>query len=215
MDPELFVRCVERLHPLQLCHITFVSGSNGIDGLRRLVALTKLNPAVRIEGTYILTVLGIIQTGQWENVGRTIPVYGLMYADADLLSPIARDIERISVRDHYAKALFTSSPANKLAAATTIIGSVLNQSILDEVESWGARIDSRLTEIDGIPAVVFTLSNNDDGTELVEVALDGWSGRTAIDGSWGDTPLYIDPEKIRQLIYSALTDCLDRVTAAK
>lgn len=211
MDTKLFIECARRLHPLQACYLTFMPGSNGIAGLKRLVALTRSHPSVRIETHQNLDVLCVVEFGQWESIGRTITVYDLMRVDPELLSPMARDIERIAAGDHFAKALFTTKQAKKLAAATTIIGSVLNQSILDKVESWGARIDGKLAEIDGIPAVVFTLFNNEDGTELVKVSIDGWSGRTSVGNAWGDTRC-IDPQQIRELIYSALTDHIDAVT---
>jgi hypothetical protein len=211
MDSKLFVACIARLHPLQAVYLTFNNGGGGIVGLRRLIALAKSTPTIQVEGIAFIELQAVLQSGLWENISRTVTVYGLAHADEDSLVSIARDLERIAAGEHFAKGIFTSNKAKQLAAVTTIIGAVLNRSLLDEVKSWGARVDGRLEDIDGIPAVTFTLFNVGDNEELVKVTVDGWSGRTAIDGVWGDRRCSLSSQ-IGELVYSALTDRLDRLT---
>jgi len=188
-----------------------MSGGGGIAGLKRLVALTRSNPLVKFDTypSHESKFLSVVESGQWRSTCRTFTVYGLMYGEPELLSLIARDIECIAVEDHFAKAIFTyiDYPARKLAAVTTIIGSVINQGLIDKVKSCGARIDAQLSEIEGVPAMVFTLFNKENNTELVKFSIDGWSGRISVGNAWGDTHCN-GPQQIRELIYSALTDRL-------
>jgi hypothetical protein len=76
----------------------------------------------------------------------------------------------------------------------------------------GVRIFGKLVEIEGLPAVEFILLNADTSKKLVSVSVDGWSGRIAVDGVWGDRS-YVEPQNLRECIYSALTDHLDKITA--
>ena len=65
---------------------------------------------------------------------------------------------------------------------------------------------------DGLPGIDFTIRNTDNEI-LVSVILDGWSGRMAVNGVFGDE-LYVQPKQIRSLVSKALEACLEKLTAA-
>lgn len=213
MEAKLLSACAGRLHLLQAIHVTFVTGSGGIAGLRRLLNLIRSSPKVRIELSQLIALQFVAESGRWEHVSRTVMVYGIMHADADLLEPMARDVESVHAGQHFASRLFVSSERKQHAAATDILLAVLNQSTLDQVEEYSARIDGKLCLIDGIPAITFTIFNKETNEKLVELSIDGFSGRYAIDGKWGDQR-FSDAQGVRERIYSVLTDRLDMLTAA-
>ena len=212
MEARKLISCARRLHILQAIYLTFNPGDDSVAGLRRLFGLTRSNSSVRIEQSSLLSLNGVIQSGRWERVNHKVMVYGLMHAEDDFLTPIARDLQSVATGDHGASGLFTSNAKRQQETAQQIIESVLNESIVQEVKSWGAKIVGRFTMYDNLPAVEFFISDAATGEKLVNVAVDGWSGRMAVDEVWGDRR-YSDPQELRERIYSALTDSLDLVTA--
>ena len=71
---------------------------------------------------------------------RTIKVYGLQHADPVLLEQIARDVEKVAVPDHGAKALFTTRVRAFEEAAAKITREVITDQLRTDVEGWGLNI---------------------------------------------------------------------------
>lgn len=211
MDASLFCACAARLHTLQAMYITFATGQGGVAGLRRLMTIAQSSTFFRIEQSQVMMLQCVAESGRWEHVSRTVTVYGIMKVHPSLLESLARDIESIHAGDHFAKAIFTSSEKKQHAATTDILLAVLNTAVLNEVEGYGVRVDGRLCSIDGIPAITFSFFKKASNEKLVELSIDGFSGRYAIGDAWGDRR-FISAKDVQERMYSVLTDCLDKLT---
>jgi hypothetical protein len=139
MDANKFMACVNRLYILQVIHLTFNPGNDSIVGLRRLISLIRSKPRVRIEQFSLAPLITVAESGDWQNVSRTVAVYGLMHAEQNLLAALARDVEKVAVSDHGAKALFTSNKKRQEETAAEIIRRVVDSSLVAEVTSWGGK----------------------------------------------------------------------------
>jgi hypothetical protein len=193
-------------------YITFKPGADGISGLMRLIALSKSNPSVRINDNLIL-LLAVIESGEWQRVSRTVTVYGMMHAHPDLLTPLARDVESVKTGDHFASGLWTSKEIRRQEATRTIIDSILAPKFLAEVSDWGLTASAWNVDCDGLPGIEFRVSSPASGRkELVNVILDGWSGRMAVNKVFGDVRCS-SPTQVQDLIRSEMMTALEAMTA--
>lgn len=209
MKPEMFLARIKRLHGLQDVTLTFNEGNDSISSLRRLRSL-----GARTSEQDASAVLAVIQSGDWcGDRNRTIAFWNLGLIDEATLLHVARDVESMKTSDHWASGLMTGRKKRQDDVITQLIGEVLTESFVAEVQEWGAIIEGHFAEIDGLPAVEFAIRNTDTCETLVVVAVDGWSGRYSIDGVWGDRR-FSNAQGVRERIYSALTDALEEATAA-
>lgn len=217
MDKDKLLACAQRIAFLQAIHVTFLN--NGISGLQRLMQLAASNPAVRIEENQKMGLYAVVQSGQWQSVSRTVMVYGLSKVRPDLLEPIAKDIESLSVGDHFAKGVFTSSPKKKQDAFDMVARTTLSPHFTYEMEGWGVKIEPKLIEIEGLPAVQFNILNIANSNHLFAFVIDGWSGRYGVQKAGVASPAwedcrFSDSQGVRERIYSAITDYIDLPAAA-
>ncbi|OHA17784.1 MAG: hypothetical protein A2664_04230 [Candidatus Taylorbacteria bacterium RIFCSPHIGHO2_01_FULL_46_22b] len=214
MDAKKFIACAKKTHLLQPVFLKF--NRDGITGVSRLIGLTRSCPGVRIDQGDLTASMAVEMSQDWGNErNRTIKVHGLCHVHPALLEPMARDIEQVSVPDHGAKALFTSRVRTFEEAAAKITREVITLPLRAEIEGWGLNIfsDPRTQRLeDGLPGIDFTLRDADGGV-LVTVTLDGWSGRMAVNGVFGDE-LYVQPKQLEKLIRTSLEACLERMTTA-
>lgn len=210
MDSKMFLACIKRAD-FQTVFVTF--NKDGLSALQRIYGLSKHKPGPMIEQSYQFLVETVLSTRNWErDVNRTISMCLLDRIDENTLITIARDVEKIECGRHAASAINTTRIKTKTDGAKAIIDGVLNETILSEVSSWGVNVEGELVEYEGLPAIEFRITNSDSGELFAKVFVDGWSGRMGRNGEWGDRR-YTDPQQLREMIYSALTDALDAVTA--
>ena len=213
MEAKKLIACASRLHILQAAYLTFNPGKDGIAGLRRFIGLTRSNQTVRIEPPgNVVPLLTVIQNGDWQRVSRTVMVYGLMHAEADFLTPMARDVESIATGEHGAKALFTSNTKRQQEAAAQIIASIMTPLFADHIKDWGCLIERELINHEGLPGIKFVVRSTSDNSPLVAVFLDGFTGRMAVNGDFGDTR-YSHPDQLREAVMNALVQKLEGMTA--
>lgn len=208
----MFVACAKRLHPLQPAFLTF--NKDGIVGVSRLIGLTRSCPGVRIDPGDFMAATAVEISQDWGHErNRTVQVHGLHQADSALLEPMARDVEKVAVPDHGAKALFTTRTRTFEEAAAKITSEVISGSLRAEIESWGLNVfsDPRMHLVDGLPGIDFTVRDGDNQI-LLTVTLDGWSGRMAVNGIWGNA-LYTAPRQLQFLIRKSLERYLEVATA--
>lgn len=209
MESNTFLTRIQRLYSLQAVDVTFNKGSDSISSLRRLRKL-----GAKVSEQEALNLLAIIDSNDWgTDKNRTVTFWNLGLLDEATLTHVAQDIESIKTGDHWASGLTTSRKKRQEEVTQQLIADVLNENIIEEVSSWGASIEGHFAEIDGLPAIEFAVRNQETCETLVVVAVDGWSGRYAINGEWGDRR-FTDAQSVRERIYSALTDALDKATAA-
>ena len=212
MDSKLFVTCVRRLHSVQIVYLTFRLGQEGNVGLRQFVSLVESTPGILAVEPGLFHLKRTLRSGPLENVRRTVIVYGLAHADPGLLEQIAPGLDHIASVQHRASRLFTSSPSVRLVVADAILELILEPNLVYEIWGWGVGISGNFKEIDGLPAVVFDLYDQHDGKDLLKIAIDGWSGRIGVNGTWGDR-MAGSPDELQRLILSALVGRLDAMTA--
>lgn len=211
MDSKKFLACVKRA-PFQMVFVTF--NTDGFSGLRRIFGLSRTSTnGPKIDQSYMTTVHAVVNSNLWEkDANRTVPICSLDRIDEDTLVNIARDVEKVECGRHAASAINTTRVKTKTDGAKAIIDGVLNENILSEVSNWGATVEGELVEYEGLPAIEFRITNSDSGELLAKVFVDGWSGRMGRNGEWGDRR-YTDHQQLREMIYSAMTDALEAVTA--
>ena len=214
MEAKRFIKLVHMLCTPQVIYITFSPDAEGIKGLRCLNALIVSNNFVLITQS-LVQMLAVIETGEWQNVSRTVAVYGMAYADDDPLVAIARGVEKVEVSDHGAKGLFTSRESSFVEAAASITNAVMDKNLYDTVEGWGLRLysDPRMAmdRNGGLPGISFIVRDGDSDV-ILTVSLDGWSGRMAVnDGEWSDV-VYTQAFQLQVRIREALTQYLDYAT---
>ncbi len=157
----------------------------------------------------MLNLVAVAESGRWERVSRTVPVYGLAYTSNESLELIACSLESVSAGEHYAKALFTSNKHRQLAAQTKIIGEVLNKRVLDGIQEFGLNATAKLIDIDGIQALEFSIVA--DSAPVVQIRIDGFSGRMQIKGKWGDVR-FSEPTQIQDILLAELEAYLELAT---
>lgn len=212
MTADKLIACTRRLHLIQAIYLTFQPGLSGIIGLRRLIALQRSNSLVKIDPGIMIGLLAVNLSGEWDRVSRTVPVYGMMHVENDVLTAIAPDLENVSTGDHIASKLFTSSQKKQDQAFQELIKSIASQLFVGHIRDWGCLIAFDLVEFEDLPGLQFTITNAGDQTKIVEVILDGFSGRMAVDGKFGNTRCS-HPDQIRKVIVDALAEKLEGMTA--
>ena len=213
MTADKLIACVCRLHFLQVIYLTFQSSRGSISGLRRLIALIQSNPTVEIDQGVLIGLLCVTQSGEWERVSRTVPVYGMMHVENDVLNAIAPDLENVSAGDHIASKLFTSNPRKRQQVADELKQSIASELFIGHIKDWGGAIAFDLVDFEGLPGMKFTIISASDQTKIVEIILDGFTGRMAVDGKFGDTQCS-HPDQIRKVIVDAFAEKLENLTAA-
>lgn len=208
---DKFIACTHRLHVSQVIYLTFQTGPSGITGLEYLIKLTQSNHAIRIQGAMI-GLLAVTQSGEWQRVSRTVAVYGLMNAENNELATISSYLENVSAGDHIASKLFTSNPKKRGLAASELIESIGSELFIGHIKDWGCTSKSELVDFEGLPGIKFSINSADDQSRIVEVILDGFSGRMAVDGKFGDMRCS-HPDQIRKVIVEALIEKLECMTA--
>ena len=213
MEAQMFVTQAKRLHSSQVAFITF--NKDGIIGVSRLIGLTRSCPGVSIATGDLSAIMAVEMSRDWgHDRNRTVQVCGLTNSDPALLAPIARDVEKIAVPEHAAKALFTTRTRMFEEAAAKITRDVITDELRKEVEDWGLNIfsDPRMSLKDNLPGIDFTIRNMDNET-IFSVILDGWSGRLFVNGEWGNC-CYTQPRQLQFIIRKNLEACLEKLTAA-
>lgn len=213
MTKDNLIACVRRLHRLQAIYLTFQTGPGSITALRRLIALVRSNPAVRIDQGIMIGLLAVTQSGEWQRVNRTIAVYGMMFVKNDEFTDIAQDLESVSAGDHIASKLFTSNPRKKQQVIIELTQSIASDLFVNHIKDWGCTMAFDLVDLEGLPGMKFTINSADDHGKIVEVILDGFSGRMAVDGTFGDIRCS-DPDQVRKVIADALVEKLENMTAS-
>lgn len=213
MDSKKLIACVGRLAPTQAIHLTFPKTQDGIHGLNKFMNICEENRNIRCGDLGSRGVVSIIQKSNWgNNVDRTFCVWGLKHSTPVDLERLAPYIESVSTSPHFASAIFGGSEPKRKTAAVEIVRAVANRSLIDELSSYGCFIAAGLYELDSLPVIHFAIKNTGDQQEIARVTLDGFSGTLAVDGKWLTDRRFSDAESVRQRIYSAMTDALDKLT---
>lgn len=212
MKSSTFLSCVGRLHPRQAIYLTFMNGTVGILGVKELLRLTSSSSVTLTDPRVEAGLLVVKQGNRWEGVSRTVAVSSLYEAPSGSLDTIAASLECVAAGDHFAKALFTGSKAKLSGEVEAIVREVLDGALVYDVEEWGFTVKGELIDIEGLPAIKFTITK--DSLPVVRVSLDGWSGRAQVNKSpWSDTRCS-SADQVRQFIRTAFEKYLELATAA-
>lgn len=93
----------------------------------------------------------------------------------------------------------------------TLARECVPETLIELVDDWGLRIESRFVQDDNFPKFIFAIKNGEN--IVVEVVLDGWSGRICTNGVWGETYRY--PRQVTAVLREQLDAYLERSTHAE
>lgn len=211
MNRETFLACIGRLHPRQMINLNFMPGANGIPGVCKLLSLSQVSSGMEISRGMLMNLAAVADSSRWESVSRMVPVFGLMSADQDLAGAIAPHLESVNTDEHFAQGLFTNNQPRQKAALDRIIAAVLTGAILHDVEDWGLTASGVLHEINGLPAVKFTVLHLT--RPIFRVCIDGFSGRMQVSSQWSDHRC-IDAGPLQSAIRHAVESYVERTAGA-
>lgn len=208
MDSGEFALYINRLHPLQGVQVKF--GKDGMTGLFRLHALLESNRAVRLDERGKTAMEIVFMARNWcGDQNRTYLVFGLQKADPAMLAAIAKDVESIDSGYHLLKGIMSGRQKSRDEAYKQLVNGVLTKSFLTEASVWDLSISGHLSEFESIPCVEFTLRLENEHTNIL---VDGWSGRMAVDGKFGDE-MVVSHGQIQNLLREEIEKILEKVTA--
>lgn len=211
MDTKMFIAKVKRLHPLQSVALRF--GANGTTGLRRLQALISSNSRVRMDDRDKALMFAVAISGNWGGSAqnRDYTVYGLSCAEEGMLEAIGRDVEHMTIGQHGAQSLMTGRQKLRDEAAAKLASSVLTSEFCKEIQGLGINTISEIGELESLPFIKFALSYEDQ--TIAAVVVDGWSGRIAVNGTFGNE-MYVRPQQIQNELREQMNRVLEKLTAA-
>lgn len=218
MDTGKFTTCALRLNHLQAFYITFTPNAVGIQGLRRLIGVAGADQGIRIEQSQITGLVAVAESGAWEQVPKTVTVFGASYMSTGDLAVIAPYVESVRAGQHFADGIFTNSTKKRDEAFKTVTGTI-SPAFKYEMQEWGVKIDPKLIEIQGLPAIQFNVTDINTSAHLFAFVIDGWSGMYGIQKMGISMPdwknqRFSDGQGIREQIRSAVMEYLDQATMA-
>lgn len=210
MDRQQFVTKIRRLHPTQSVTIRFAE--TGMMGLMRLSSLLRNDSRVHLVDKDKVIMTAVLMSGWWEgSLNRNYTVYGLSQADDGWLYEISKDVESIELAEHGAKGIMSGRQKMQREAVQKIVGEVLTHNFVKEMADWGMSVADKFGALEGLPFVSFTLSYGE--VTVTSAAIDGWSGRIAINGKFGNE-CYICPDQIQMILRSQMESMLEKITSA-
>lgn len=212
MDSRKLVACATRLHHRQAAYLTFAT--NGINGLRRL--LTQQGQ-MTVDQNQIVFLMAVAQSGEWQQISKTVMVWNLHKVAPTILEAIAKDVESISAGDHILKGIFTGSQRKKEGAYQDFL-SILSPAFCHEMGGWGVKIDPRIVEINELPVVQLNIQNKETSSHLFTLVIDGFSGRCGIQKgisqvTWGEHR-FTGNQTVRDWVKTQVIEYLEDATAA-
>lgn len=210
MNIDNLLSSFTRLHSSQRVSLRFKE-QDGIIGLIRLRGLIESNPNIRILDGENVAMAAVIMSQSWGgDMNRTYHVFGISSANQDFLREILRDVESVEVSDHGAKGLMSRRQKRRDDVSKEIFEQVLVPELLEEIRGWDLDITGYLDKLsDDTPSLEFRLTYNN--AAVISITLDGFSGRMAIDGLWGNE-LYTHPEQLQRVIRNAMEHALEVMT---
>lgn len=211
MEASKLIACIKRLHFMQALYITFKNDFDGIAGLRFILSITKWRALVFDDAT-LAGLVAVTESGRWESVSRTVPVYGMRHLTEEQLQVLVPSIESIHAGEHFAKKLFTNNSKCRRKAVEEITREVLTNEFKKRTDSeWGYEWTAELfLDPDDMPMVAFTAWI---GRTKVVVDLDGFTGRVFHTGHWSDTR-FSTAQQVREELDRVFLQVLERTTAA-
>lgn len=202
---------------LQAIYITFSNG--GIYGLSRLIQLTGFNDDIQIDQKQKAGLCGVVQTGKWESVSKTVTVWGITKASTEELGPIAKDVESVHAGDHFAKGIFTNNVKSKQTSFESISQAVLTPAFQDEMGEWYVRIEPKLVDIESLPVLQFNVIDTSSSSHLLALVIDGLTGQYGVQNSANQLPKWENrrfsgSQDVREWIDLTVTDYLNSATTA-
>ncbi|MDO8584069.1 MAG: hypothetical protein Q7R83_02725 [bacterium] len=213
MEPKIVERRVERAHPLQRVLLTFMDGQQGIEGLIQLLRI-RANNEITMDDLAYGIVLAVVLSRKWDRPqNRQVSVNFQPTRNASWIGRlIGPHLEQMEVyTPHAVKPIMTSRQMKREEAADTIIKTVLTVDLLEEARGWDMKITGELDASEqGLRTIVFMIM---PGTVHVKtIVLDGWSGRTFIDGVGSET-MVTDLATVTALLQRQITTYVEQATA--
>lgn len=202
---------IKRLHLLQCVALCF-NEQSGMVGLMRLRGLLSSHKNVHLTTHEEFEMEAVIASQNWSGAkSRTYHVYGLHIVDDAFLREILKDVDKVEPGDHGAKGLLTGREKRRKEVADDLLRQILTPDLQKEVRGWGLDIRGQQGALeDGTPSIEFQLLH--DNKTISSIVLDGFSGRMAIDGIYGNER-FVQPSQLQKLIKYALEKSVDLITA--
>lgn len=211
MEASRLAACIKRLHFMQALYITFKNDAGGIAGLRFILEIKQWRTLL-IDDAALAGLVAATESGRWESVSRTVPVYGMRHLSKEQLAVLSPSIESIHAGEHFAKKLFTNNPKRRREAVDEIVHMVLTNEFKRRTQNdWGYEWTGELfVDPDDMLMVAFTAWI---GRTKVIVDLDGFTGRVFHTGHWSDTR-FSTAQQVREELDRVALQVLEKMTAA-
>lgn len=175
MNKDTLRACVSRLLPRQALAVTFLSGTCGVAGLRKMLTLKDNGRQIDFEHVEMKHLRHVEKSNTWGNVSTTLHIQQVKLLGDQGLDSIASAIQSVSCGEHFAIGIFSADPARQLAAVHSIAAKVLDFGLTKEIKSWDLTEGHELVWTDGLPALQISLYHGP--RPIFQISLDGWSGR--------------------------------------